>query len=483
MKNSFFSVFFVLVAFLIASCDSSQRTEEDVDEQINDSNIENTPLLKNNDSKLTVLMDNSLTSYFIFQGQPMGYEYEMLELFASENDLELNIKIIDQVENILDSLISGKGDLVAANLSISRDRMEKVKFTKPLFRTKQILVQRLPDETRNLTHDEIEKGLIRDRLDLENKEVTVRKNSSFELMLYTLISETGINLSIKYAPGDVVTEQLIEMVSNKEIDYTIADLNKAEIFNAYYNNIDINTPMSLSQPIAWAVNRNATKLLSKLNSWINNRKGSLEFNMIHNRYFEMTKRKERRISNEYDYVREGKISDYDDIIKKYADAVKWDWRLLAALIYKESMFNPKTKSWRGAVGLMQLMPQTAKSYGVQPIELQNPEKNLTAGTRHLEMLENHWKEQIKDSLEIIKFTLGSYNVGLGHVEDAIRLTEKYQLDPKKWDDNVAQMLLNKSVPKYYQDEVVLYGYCRGKEPVNYVENTLQDYQLYSQFTN
>ncbi|MCK5209475.1 MAG: lytic transglycosylase F, partial [Cyclobacteriaceae bacterium] len=87
------------------------------------------------------------------------------------------------------------------------------------------------------------------------------------------------------------------------------------------------------------------------------------------------------------------------------------------------------------------------------------------------------------SLEIIKFTLGSYNVGLGHVQDAIRLAEKYNVNTKKWDDNVAQMLLNKSIPKYYKDPVVKYGYCRGKEPVNYVKTIFKNYELYCQFTD
>lgn len=432
---------------------------------------------------LTVLMDNSLTSYFIYQGQPMGYEYEMLALFAEENDLKLEIKIIDQVDHILDSLVAEAGDLVAANLSISHERMQIVNFSEPLFRTRQVLVQRLPDDFKKMTRDEIENNLIRDRLDLEGKKVVVRKNSSYELILKNLIAETGIDVGIQYGSGDLTTEQLIDMVSNSEIDYTICDENKAAIFQAYYDNIDITTPMSLSQPIAWALNKNANKLDSTLNSWINRRSGSLEFNMITNRYFEVNRRQERFVENEYDYIKKGTISDYDDIIKRYASVLNWDWKLLTAQIYKESKFNPTTRSWRGAVGLMQLMPRTAKSYGISQNELVIPEKNIEAGTMHLNMLENQWKEILNDSLEVIKFTLGSYNVGQGHVEDAIRLAEKYGLATDKWDDNVAQMLINKSIPKYYKDPVVNYGYCRGKEPVNYVETILQDYELYRQFTN
>ncbi len=439
------------------------------------------PIFTKKVGTLTVLIDNSMTSYFIYKGQPLGYEYEMLALFAKENDLDLEIIIIGALDNILDSLIAGQGDIVAANLTISKKRMEIVAFSQPLFRTRQVLVQRLPENKNKLKRDEIEKSLIRDRLDLNDKKVVVRKNSSYELMLENLKDETGLNLEISYAPGDFVTEHLIEMVSNKEIDYTICDENKAIIFNAYFDQIDIKTPMSLSQQIAWAVNKESTTLLSTLNSWIDKRLGSLEFNMIHNKYFEISKRKQHIINREFSFIKEGKISTYDQLIKKYATEINWDWRLLAALIFQESNFNPKTKSWRGATGLMQLMPHTAKSYGFNGVDLLNPEKNIAAGTQHLIILQKHWEGELNDKLEIIKFTLGSYNVGLGHVQDAIRLAKKYNIDTSVWDNNVAQMLLNKSFPKYYKDPVVKYGYCRGKEPVNYVVSILNNYDIYKKY--
>lgn len=479
-RYSFLLLYCLSFLFIFQECTQDKSADvKDIENKVAKIDI---PAYTKKEGVLTVLMDNSLTSYFIYKGQPLGYEYEMLALFTKENNLTLEVKIIGQVENLLDSLLAGKGDLVAANLTISKKRKEKIAFSEPLFRTKQILVQRLPENKSKMTSDEIEESLIRDRLDLSGKNIMVRKNSSYELMLSNFVEETGISIFLTQAPGDLVTEHLIDMVSNKEIDYTVCDLNKAEIFNSYYDNIDIQTPMSLSQPIAWAVNRESTELLSILNSWIEKRLGSLEFNMINNRYFEMNKRKERFIIKEYDFVKDGKISGYDDLIKQYAKKINWDWRLLTALIYQESRFNPKTKSWRGATGLMQLMPRTAKSYGIMPNELVVPEKNMKAGTDHLAMLQKHWNEELTDSLEIIKFIMGSYNVGLGHVQDAIRLTEKYNLNPKKWDDNVAQMLLNKSIPKYYKDPVVKYGYCRGREPVNYVNSILNNYDLYRQFT-
>ena len=482
MKFSRFLLSIVLVILVgYSSCNQDKQAQTAENQTIKTNKSIPNYTLK--EGVLTVLMDNSLTSYFIFQGEAMGYEYEMLKLFAEENNLKLDVKIINQVENILDSLTVGKGDLAAANLAITKNRMEQVAFTESLFRTKQILVQRLPENVATLTRDQIEGNLVRDRLDLADESVMVRKNSSYELTLQNLISETGLNVTIEYGPGDLVTEHLIDMVSSGTIDYTICDQNKAELFKALHENIDIITPMTLNQPIAWAVNKESTELLDQLNDWIANRIGSLEYNMINNRYFEMNRRKEKLLSKEYDLVKQGKISEYDAIIKRYATTLNWDWRLLTAQIYKESHFNPKTRSWRGAIGLMQLLPRTANSYGVSKNELTEPEKNIMAGTKHLKMLEDHWKSSLTDSMEIVKFTLGAYNVGHGHVEDAINLAKKHDLDPKKWDDNVAQMLLNKSIPKYYKDPVVKYGYCRGREPVNYVTTIFENYELYRQFTD
>ena len=136
----------LLISCLIfsSSCDDSDPNQTTEIQEVK--SRRDIPVFTKHEGVLTVLMDNSLTSYFIFQGHAMGFEYEMLELFSKENKLKLNIKIIDNVEGILDSLLAGNGDLVAANLTISKDRMGQVNFTKQLFRTKQILVQRLPDE-------------------------------------------------------------------------------------------------------------------------------------------------------------------------------------------------------------------------------------------------------------------------------------------------------------------------------------------------
>jgi membrane-bound lytic murein transglycosylase F len=432
--------------------------------------------------KLTVLVDNSIASYFILKGEPLGFEYEMLKMFAQDHGLELKIKVVYDVDHILDSLIENKGDVAAANLTISRQRTELVSFTKPLFRTQQVLVQRLPDDKGHLTRDQIRDQLITDRLDLAGKQVHVRPNSSFHLRLKNFVEETNTKLTIDTVSGDMVTEKLVEMVADGAIDYTLSDANKAQMMSLFFDNIDITTPMSLSQPIGWAVNKNAPLLLDSLNRWISNSKGSLTYNVVWNKYFETKGKKVRSVKQNFEEVKKGVISPYDDLIEKYARQNQWDWRLLASQVYQESGFDPDVRSWQGAVGLMQVLPSTASMYGVSGAALLQPEHNIRAGTDHLKFLLDFWKKHLTDSLEIMKFSLASYNTGLGHVLDARRLAAKYDKDPDVFDGNVSEMLKNKAYPRYFRDAVVKYGYCRGTEPVNYVEEILDRYALYQEYT-
>ena len=176
----------------------------------------------------------------------------------------------------------------------------------------------------------------------------------------------------------------------------------------------------------------------------------------------------------------GCISPYDDLIKDFAEDIDWDWRLLTSLIYQESGFDPNSSSWAGAEGLMQLMPETAAEYGLDSTA--NPQDNIEAGVKYLKWLEVQFEEKVTDSLERRKFVLAAYNVGLGHIFDAMRLAEKYELDPQMWKDNVAEMILKKSNPTYYRDEVVYYGYCRGTETYKYVNEINSRFEHYKNVT-
>jgi len=199
--------------------------------------------------------------------------------------------------------------------------------------------------------------------------------------------------------------------------------------------------------------------------------------VIYDKYFRSSKFALRRSRSRYSSlnINTDEISPYDSLIQESAEKLDWDWYLLAAQIFRESKFNPRAESWAGAIGLMQVMPRTGNEYGMT--NLYDPEENIYAGTHHLMWLQKQWQSKITDKEERIKFILASYNVGLGHLQDAIRLTEKYGGNPKRWND-VSDYLLKKSYRKYFNDPVVEYGYCRGIEPIEYVKSILDIYENY-----
>lgn len=428
---------------------------------------------------LRAITTYSSTTYFLYRGQPMGYEYELAKRFADYLDVELKMIIAEDLDDILDLLNTGKGDIVTNNLTITSERRTVVDFSYPLNFTHQVLVQRKPANWRKMKLHTIEKELVRNPIELIGLDIHVREKSSYTSRLFNLQEELGGEINIKYLDGTITTDDIMKMVSQGEIDYTIADNNIAQINAAYYQNLDIRTTVGVMQQLAWAVRKSSPNLLKKLNQWIKNERKSSEFYVIYNKYYKNTRAFTTRVKSDF-YSRESnKISEYDAQIKKGANKLNWDWRFLASQVYQESRFDPKEKSWAGAVGLMQLMPKTAKSYGFQ--KLTNPNINIKAGVAHLTYLNNYWKKHIADSSERVKFILASYNAGQNHVQDARRLAELRGLNPNVWYNETEKAMLLKSQKKYFNNPKVYYGYCRGEEPVNYVKEIYERYYYYTEF--
>ena len=427
---------------------------------------------------LFAIVDNSTTSYFVYKGQPMGYEYELLNLFAQNLGVELKLIITADIDDAILKLNSGEGDIVAFNLTVTKKRNKRIAFSEHLTLSRQVLVQKKPDNWRQMKLHEIEKTLIRDQIDLIGTEVHVRKSSSFVNRLENLSDEMGGDVVIVEEPGAVEVEHLIHRVAVGNIKLTVADENVAKLNATYHKNLDVETPISFSQRIAWGVRLNSLQLLEETNNWLVQMKKDVPFHTIYDRYFNSTKASIKRVQSDYSTLVGHQLSPYDSLIKKGALDLGWDWELLASLVFQESKFNPKADSWVGAKGLMQLMPATAKQFGASDPE--DPQQGITAGVKYLKWLDEYWSEKVPDKEERIKFILGSYNVGQGHVLDARKLCVKYKKDSTIWNDNVAYYLLKKSEPEFYNDPVVSAGYCRGREPVNYVEEILHRAEQYKQ---
>lgn len=478
LKPKFARMILCLGLFLVACVDSQQGLESNEPEGIDLPPVDfDLDKIKKRGS-LIAIVDNSTTSYFIYKGQPMGYEYELLNLLAEDLGVELQLVITTDIDDAFAKLNGGEGDIVAYNLTVTKKRAESIAFTDHLTLSRQVLIQKKPDNWRQMKLHEIEKQMIRDQVELIGQEIHVRKSSSFVSRLQNLSEEIGGDVIIVEEPGNVEVEILIHRVAMGDIKYTVADENVAKLNATYHKNLDIETPISFSQRIAWGVRQNSVQLLQATNTWLGQMKKEVPFYTIYDRYFKSSKASLRRVHSDYSTLVGHQLSPYDNLIKKGALELGWDWELLAALIFQESKFDPKADSWVGAKGLLQLMPATAKQFGAADPE--DPQQGISAGVKYLKWLDEFWQPKVPDDEERVKFILGSYNVGQGHVLDARKLSTKYGKDSTIWEDNVAYYLLKKSEPEFYNDPVVSAGYCRGREPVYYVEEILYRAEQYKQ---
>ncbi|MEO1052911.1 MAG: transporter substrate-binding domain-containing protein [Bacteroidota bacterium] len=469
------------IGFYCLSCRPSARDSNRLSDSVNAKVVE--PVYFDLEQmqergSIRALVDNSSTSYFTYKGRLMGYEYELLKRLAKNLDLELEIVVVKSIDDAFDKLNSGEGDVVAFPLTITKERKRYIAFTDRLHTSRQVLVQRKPEGWRKMGRRARDRRMIRDQVELIGQEVHVRKSSSYVDRLENLAEEIGGDIVIVEDEKDVETEFMIKKVLNGEIDYTVADEEIAKVNATYYPDIDVQTPISFPQQIAWALRKNAPEFKDAVNAWLSEIKSKATFNIIYNKYFDSPRASVARAKSDFSSIEGGKLSQYDDLIKVAADTLGWDWRLLASQIYQESRFNPQGKSWAGASGLMQLMPATGKRFGVT--NFSDPKQSIKAGTKYIQYLNKMWKTRIDDQEERIKFILASYNVGPGHVIDAFHLAHKYGKDSTQWFDHVEFYLQNKSRPEFYNDPVVRSGYCRGDEPVNYVRQILARYESYKQ---
>lgn len=425
--------------------------------------------------KLKAIAIYNSTSYFLYRGQPMGFEYEMLSHLAADLDLQLEIVVARNVNEVFDLLNKGEGDIIAWGLTITEPRKKIVSFTDYYYLTHQTLVQRRPENWRRLPKYKIDRQLVGDVVELIGDTVAVPRYSSYYQRMLNVQQEIGGTIILDTNVGGANTDDLIDQVVKGEIKYTVADYNLAAINQCYNPILDIETPVSFSQRIAWAVRKNSPELLKAVNGWINKFRKKDLYYILYNKYFENKKSYQRRVKSEFYSRKSGKISPYDSLLKAQSADLGWNWRLLASVVYQESRFDPRAKSWVGAQGLMQMMPATAREMGVQnPLD---PAQSLAGGIRYLDNLYGKF-EKVEDSIQRIKFALAAYNCGLGHVRDAQRLARKFGENPHHWDGATELYLRQLNSAEYYQDPVVRYGYVRGEEPYNYVRDIFLRYQHY-----
>lgn len=413
--------------------------------------------------QLVVLTLYSSTSYFNYRGQEMGFQYELSEQFAKSLGVELKVKVARNVKDLIRKLQAGEGDLIAYTLPVTKEWKDSLLYCGEDVITHQVVVQRKGGRNKTL----------KDVTELIGKDIYVKPGKYHE-RLVNLDKELGGGIHIHLVRGDSVSaEDLIEQVAQGKIPYTVTDNDIARLNRTYYPNLDIDLAISFDQRSSWAVRKDCPQLAKAASEWHKANSTSPDYKASTKRYFEISK------STPHTPIlslREGRISHYDDLFKKYAKEIGWDWRLLASLAYTESNFDTTAVSWAGAKGLMQLMPSTARAMGVPPGKEQNAEESIKAAVKYIGKTAQSFKNLPPE--EQIKFVLASYNSGIGHVQDAMALAEKYGKDKNVWKDNVEKYILLKANEEYFTDPVCKNGYFRGTETYNFVREITARYEQY-----
>ena len=363
---------------------------------------------------ITVITRNNAHCYYRYGDQDLGFEYDLVKAFADFLGVELILKVAESWNGWGPLLNNGGGDLVAASMTITPSRSERVDFSKGYLPVQQMVI------THKKNRD------IRDVDDLGGKTIYVRGGTSYEERLREL-KRGGLNIQIK-VKDDMPTEELIQAVAEGEIEVTIADSNVALLNRRYYPDIRIAFPIQKLQALGWAVKKGETALLDRINEFFGMIEKDGTFKATYNRYYADVERFDRHDIKKFQQRIDSRLPRYEKTIKKAAELYGFDWRLIAALIYQESQFRPWARSFSGVRGLMQLTLPTAQDMGVK--NRLDPNQSIMGGVRYLRRLYRLSDEAPEP--DRLLMALAAYNVGKGHVQDARRLASEMQLDPNRW---------------------------------------------------
>lgn len=448
---------FTLLFILLTACVGNRSHAP------NERELYDLPQIKDS-GELVALTLYSSTSYFLYRGEPMGFQYELCEQFAQSLGLRLRIEVANNPAELVQKLLQKEGDIIAYNLAVTNEWKDSVLYCGEEMITHQVIVQRNG------------KGVLKDVTELIGKEIYVKPGKHLDRLVH-LDKELGGGILIHEIPEDsITTEDLIAKVAQGEIDYTICDNDIARLNRTYYPSLNIDLQISFVQRSSWAVRKDEPLLAQAANEWYKANVKSRAYQASTKRYFEISK---RVAHGSILSIKDGKISHYDKLFRKYAKEIDWDWKLLASLAYTESNFDTAAVSWAGAKGLMQLMPRTARAMGLPAGKELNPEENIKAAVKYIAAMEKSFAF-IKDSTERSSFILAAYNAGIGHVKDAMALAEKYGAEPTLWKDNVEKYILLKSHEEYFNDPVCKNGYFRGTETYNFVREIKERHKIYQQ---
>ncbi len=452
-------LFCLFVCLILTTC--SLQNNYDLSKESSDDFAE----LKKRQRIVAIIEQNS-TDYYMYKGEPLGFQFEMLKQLGQFLNMEVEVIVSNNLDDDFEALYEGKADIIAKSVSPTEYQKDIVSYSLPLYSTKHVLVQRKAASDNKL--------VVAGKEMLSGKNIYVPLRSSFTETLNKLKNSDKSTVNFFELP-EYNAEHLIKLVASKELDYTVCNYEQARVLAKDFPSLDFSTVLSESNSVSWVFRKKSTELQQKVNDWLTYYRSSSQFAIRFHKYFE-DRNNNANINHHYVTVHSGKISRYDEIIKKHSKLINWDWRLLASLIYQESHFNPNVRSSAGAYGIMQLMPSTREYFGIDTTS--SVEKQIEAGVKFIKLLDKQIAPRIPDDKERIKFILASYNIGWGHILDAVRIASLVGKNEQKWDQNVDSCLLSKSKPEIFQLADVKHGYAKGKETYKYVKQIMERFEHY-----
>lgn len=417
---------------------------------------------------LRVLTRNSSATYFVAKGAQRGFQYELAQAFAKKLGVRLAIVVPPTRDALIEALLSGEGDMIAAGMSKTPARSEKVNFTAPLFNAKRVFV----------THRHTIKQ-VQGPEDLAQFEIHLNFRSTTFANMKATERLAGQSFRLLDVQGDAEMEEMLQRVSAGVYEATVADLSLVQLSQAAGAQVEPRLELGTPRPKAWALHPAAPQLTAAARAFVKKHKTSGLIRMMYARYFKAGSRFAARARDlEYRADADGALSPYDELFKEAGRETGIDWRLLAAVAYSESRFNPKAKSRWGAVGLMQVLPNTAKRVGITKM-LMRPRFNILAGARYLRRLARIFEQAGVERRQQMRFALAAYNAGIGHIFDARLLAEQTGRDRNRWFKNVEEALKLKQDRKWH--EKTKYGYARASETVKYVSKIQSRYDVYVRY--
>jgi len=439
--------FIALLCFFIIGCKPIEKQDE-------------IPSIDPNKKEIVFVTHNGPSTYYLDnEGQPTGIEYDLATLFVKEYypGYEIRFLKVNSISDVIPSLLKGKAHIAAANLSITNLRKNLVLFSTSYQETQQQLI----------FNNEVNKKP-KDIAAITDKKISVPKGTSYAERLAEMQKKYP---ALKWHSNNQTnTESLLEEVADGLLDFTVADSHLAALMQNYHPNLEVAMPLGPADKIAWAMPKNTSpQRIANINAFFSTIKKNGTLRNLLDRYYGHNKRLNTLDVTTFLKRNNTLLPKYVHLFKQAQDVTGIDWRLLAALSYRESHWDTYNTSPTNVRGLMMLTESTADLMGVS--DRLDPKQSIPAGAKYLLKLIDTVPERIPEP-DRTYMALAAYNIGYAHVEDARVLAKRLKLNPDSWADVKKTLVLLRD-PEYYT--TLKYGYASGGAPVIFVES-VRSYQ-------